>query len=74
MLTDKHCAQINSATITHKYDPESSMCYSIELFEKDTGYENGIDLGGIIVYMQENELLAFYDYERFEGCVFKTSV
>lgn len=70
MLTDTHCAQINSAIFTHEYDAES-LEDTTELFESDTGFENGLDIGGIVVYMRGEELMAFYDYEQAAGCVFK---
>lgn len=70
MLTHAHSAQINSAIFTHEYDPTNSQDFTSQ-FEADTGLENGEDIGGIVVYMRGDELLAFFDYEQAAGAVFK---
>lgn len=70
MLNAAHCAQINSAIYTHEYDLESQEDFTGQ-FERDTGFENGVDIGGLIVYMRDRELLAFFDYENAAGAVFK---
>jgi hypothetical protein len=69
MLTSAQCSQINAAIYTHEYDYESQD--STSQFEADTGFENGVDIGGMIVYMRDRELLAFFDYENAAGAVFK---
>lgn len=70
MLNAAHCSQINSAIYTHEYDLESQEDFTAQ-FERDTGFENGHDIGGILVYMRGDELLAFFDYENAAGAVFK---
>lgn len=70
MLNAAHTAQINNAIFTHEYDPTNSQDFTSQ-FESDTGFENGLDIGGLVVYMRGNELLAFFDYEQSAGCVFK---
>lgn len=70
MLTDAHSAQINSAIFTHEYDQESQEDFTTQ-FESDTGFANGEDIGGILVYLRGDELLAFFDYEQGAGTVFK---
>ena len=72
MLTSAQCSQINAAIYTHEYDYESQD--STSQFEADTGFENGVDIGGMIVYMRDRELLAFFDYENAAGAVFKMPV
>ena len=74
MLTSAHCEQINSAIYTHEYTIDESTDYTSDYtgqFEADTGFENGVDIGGMIVYMRDRELLAFFDYELAAGAVFK---
>jgi hypothetical protein len=70
MLTSAQSQQINSAISTHEYDQETAQDFT-EQFELDTGFENGVDIGGIVVYMRGAELLAFFDYEQSAGSVFK---
>lgn len=70
MLTAAQCSQINAAIYTHEYDLESQEDFTGQ-FEADTGFENGVDIGGIVVYMRERELMAFFDYENAAGTVFK---
>lgn len=40
-----------------------------EIFESEYAVENGEDIGGLIVYSQDNKLQAVYDYENFCGWV-----
>jgi hypothetical protein len=68
MLTHAQCSQINSAIYTHEYDYESQD--STSQFERDTGMNNGVDIGGMIVYMQNRKLVGFFDYENAAGTVF----
>lgn len=70
MLTHAQSAQINSAIYTHEYVAPNGEDYTAE-FESDTGFENGLDIGGLIVYLRGDELMAFFDYEQSAGCVFK---
>lgn len=70
MLTSAHCEQINNAIYTHEYELDESCDYTGQ-FEADTGFENGVDIGGLIVYMRDRELMAFFDYEQSAGAVFK---
>lgn len=70
MLTDAQCSQINAAIYTHEYVAPNGEDYTAE-FESDTGFERGEDIGGILVYMRGDELLAFFDYENAAGTVFK---
>ena len=70
LLNDSQVSQINSAIFTHEYVAPNGEDYTAE-FESDTGFANGHDIGGILVYMRGDELLAFFDYEQSAGCVFK---
>jgi hypothetical protein len=70
MLTPAQCSQINAAIYTHEYDYEAQADFTGQ-FEADTGFENGVDIGGIVVYMRGEDLLAFFDYENAAGAVFK---
>ena len=69
MLTHAQSQQINSAIYTHEYDYEAQADFT-EQFEADTGFECGVDIGGIVVYLRGDELLAFFDYEQAAGAVF----
>lgn len=70
MLTQAQCTQINDAIYTHEYDLTSPQDFTGQ-FEADTGFENGVDIGGLIVYIRDRELMAFFDYEMNAGAVFK---
>lgn len=70
LLNDSQVSQINSAIFTHEYTVEGNQDFTSQ-FESDTGFENGTDIGGILVYMRGDELLAFFDYEQSAGTVFK---
>jgi len=70
LLNESQVSQINSAIFTHEYVAPNGEDYTRE-FESDTGFENGEDIGGILVYMRGDELLAFFDYEQSAGTVFK---
>lgn len=80
-LTNAQSTQINSAEYTHDYEAEALASYEAtgddlmeELesrFESElTNYDLREDLGGITVYLKDNKLVAFYDYEQFKGAVF----
>lgn len=70
LLNDSQVSQINSAIFTHEYSVEGYQDFTSQ-FESDTGFENGHDIGGLIVYLRGDELLAFFDYEQSAGTVFK---
>jgi len=70
LLNDSQVSQINSAIFTHEYVAPNGEDFTSE-FEADTGFENGYDIGGILVYMRGDELMAFFDYEQSAGTVFK---
>ena len=70
LLNDAQVAQINSAIFTHEYTVEGYEDFTAQ-FEADTGFANGVDIGGILVYVRGDELMAFFDYEQSAGAVFK---
>ena len=43
-------------------------------FEADIAgaYNKAGDMGGIVAYFKDKQLVAFYDYEQFKGTVFDT--
>jgi hypothetical protein len=82
-LTDAQSDLINTTEHTHDYmhcydaeehgDSDHSEYYT-EQFERETNVlERGTanDVGGIIIYMQGPELVAFFDYENLAGTVFQ---
>jgi|TARA_R110000822_G_scaffold288980_1_gene410228 hypothetical protein len=84
MLTDAQELQINSVDkYTHDYEAEAVKSFDAtgddkmeELqarFEADIAgaYDNEDDMGGIVAYFKDSELVAFYDYENFKGAVFE---
>ena len=84
VLTDAEETLINNASYTHDYETEALAIYEdeddvedkyIAIFEADLAKLNIVhtyneDLGGLILYRNGAELVAFYDYERFVGTVF----
>ena len=83
MLTDAQELQINSVEkYTHDYEAEAVKSFDDtgddkmqelqERFEADIAgaYNNNDDMGGIVAYFKDSELVAFYDYENFRGAVF----
>jgi hypothetical protein len=83
MLTNAQELQINSVNkYTHNYEAEAVESFDEtgddkmeELqarFEADiaSAYNNDDDMGGIVAYFKDTELVAFYDYENFKGNVF----
>lgn len=80
-LTEAQSNAINNANYTHDYEAEAlasfedtgdDMMEELEQrFETSfTDYNLREDLGGITVYLKDNKLVAFYDYEQFKGAVF----
>jgi hypothetical protein len=83
VLTNAQELQINSVNkYTHNYEAEAVKSFDAtgddkmqELqarFEADIAdaYNNDDDIGGIVAYFKDSELVAFYDYENFKGTVF----
>ena len=83
MLTDAQELQINSVEkYTHDYEAEAVKSFDDtgddkmqelqERFEAGiaSAYNNNDDMGGIVAYFKDSELVAFYDYENFKGAVF----
>lgn len=70
LLNEQQVQQINSAIFTHEYTVEGYQDFTSQ-FEADTGFANGQDIGGILVYLRGSELMAFFDYEQSAGTVFK---
>ena len=83
MLTNAQEQQIESVeSYTHNYEAEAMQSFDEtgddkmqELqarFEADIAgvYDNNDDMGGIVAYFRDTELVAFYDYENFKGAVF----
>ena len=82
ILTDAEETLINNASYTHDYEAEAHKIFEdtgddsidkyVERFEAEmhTKYTYSEDLGGLIIYRNDDELVAFYDYERYVGTVF----
>jgi|SanBayMetagenome_1026888.scaffolds.fasta_scaffold80488_1 hypothetical protein len=81
-LTAKQSTLINTSAYTHNYitqynkdlhgDADHADYYT-QLFEADTAVlqrSTANDVGGLIIYMQGKQLVAYYDYENLGGCVF----
>ncbi len=81
-LTAKQSNLINTSAYTHNYitqynkdvhgDADAQEYYT-EQFEADTKVlkrSTANDVGGLIIYMQGQQLVAYYDYENLGGCVF----
>lgn len=60
-LTQAQCDTINNAT--------TLSCDSQELFEAQNDLSDAVDLGGIVVYFNDKDLVAFYDYELDRGAL-----
>ena len=82
-LTNAQSNLINNSAYTHNYEDEAVAIYEstgddgidsfTNRFESETGVlmrSEAHDIGGLIVYMDGKELVAFYDYERFVGTVY----
>ena len=59
VLTQAESDKINAA-ITEHYDTQ-------EDFESAHGLAHAVDLGGLVVYYDDNNVVAFYDYENEWG-------
>jgi hypothetical protein len=58
-LTQAECNKINNSY---------KMPYATqELFESTHGLAHAVDLGGLVVYFNDKDLVAFYDYENEWG-------
>ena len=81
-LTAKQSDLINNSKYTHNYlaqykqdvhgDADHAEYYT-EQFEADTEVlkrSQANDVGGLIIYMQGKQLVAYYDYENLGGTVF----
>lgn len=81
-LTTKQSNLINKSKYTHNYlaqykqdvhgDADVAEYYT-EQFEAQTDVlkrSTANDVGGLIIYMNGRELVAYYDYENLGGCVF----
>lgn len=81
-LTTKQSNLINTAENTHNYmaqytadahgDEDHTDYYTLQ-FERDTSVlsrSTANDVGGIIIYMQKKQLVAYFDYENLQGTVF----
>lgn len=81
-LTSKQSALINNSKYTHNYITQynkdahgdaDAQDYYTQQFQADTAVlqrSKANDVGGIIIYMQGKQLVAYYDYENLGGCVF----
>ena len=58
-LTQEESNKINAAVTKH-YDTQ-------ELFETKHGLAHAQDLGGLVVYLNDMDVVAFYDYENEWG-------
>ena len=84
-ITDLESDLINDSEYTHNYEAEAMHLFEdgiddneiedtyADKFEEDIKalYKESNDLGGVIVYFNNDKLVAFYDYERFVGTVFE---
>ena len=75
MLTDAESELINTTEYTVDWSELSETKSEerlIEMFEAviHDKYDESDDLGGLIVYFKDNNLVAFYDYEMYVGTVF----
>jgi len=79
MLTSAQCNAINSVgpnySINFKQfeahdEMEDCELLAEGLVAEATAFTVRKDLGGITVYLKDNALVAFYDYENFVGHVF----
>lgn len=61
ILTLAESNKINTAT--------TEDCATQELFEAKYGLSHAVDLGGLVVYFNDVDLVAFYDYERELGAL-----
>ena len=61
VLTQAESDKINTATTVD--------CATQEDFEAQHGLADAVDLGGLVVYFNDKELVAFYDYERELGAL-----
>jgi hypothetical protein len=81
-LTAKQSNLINNSKYTHNYmsqydkdqhgDADHAEYYT-EQFEAETGVlarSTANDVGGLIIYMNGKQLVAYYDYENLGGTVF----
>jgi CRISPR/Cas system-associated protein Cas7 (RAMP superfamily) len=81
-LTQQQEDAINTTASTHDYfsqyeaeahGDEDHSDYFTEAFEADTSVLKrsvANDVGGIIIYMNKRELVAYFDYENLCGTVF----
>ena len=58
-ITQQESDAINSA-VTEHYDTQ-------EDFESAHGLSHAVDLGGLVVYYNDRDVVAFYDYELERG-------
>ena len=80
MLTQQQSNAINTAAHTHNYETLALADTAIntigkytqqfELDSKVLARSTANDIGGLIVYTNNKQLVAFYDYENFVGTVF----
>lgn len=81
-LTQAQCTQINAAAYTHNYSEEAvqqHLASDDDVIEKYTDkfeasiahvpYTTANDIGGLIVYLNGHDIVAFYDYENFAGAI-----
>ena len=81
-LTAKQSNLINKSAYTHNYikqynkdqhgDADHAEYYTAQ-FEADTDVlarSTANDVGGLIIYMNGKQLVAYYDYENLGGTVF----
>ena len=81
-LTQAQCTQINAAAYTHDYSAEAvqkHLTSDDDVIEEYTDkfeasiahipYTTANDIGGLIVYLNGHEIVAFYDYENFMGAI-----
>lgn len=81
-LTAKQSNLINKSAYTHNYltqykkdvhgDEDSAEYYTAQ-FEAETDVlarSTANDVGGLIIYMNGKQLVAYYDYENLGGTVF----
>ena len=63
LLTPAESDKINSATTT-EYATQDEFETAVRLTTAEA-----VDIGGLVVYFNDNELIAFYDYELEHGAL-----
>jgi NurA-like 5'-3' nuclease len=74
-ISDAQSNKINSTTLYSIDYSDVEYSYKLEeqaeeIISDQTNFDRSEDLGGILVYFKDDELVAFYDYEMQKGTVY----